>query len=104
MNTTTETFYVICKKGDRTKIMVYPGEEITFTNDINEAYTTRNPNKLFYMLDEYSERFKGEWEVVGVTVTTTVEHKVFDATKELEAFTNTLKSVEATIDQLGLGR
>lgn len=87
METKTETFYVICKKGDHTKIMVdYPREGITFSGSLKKAYTESNPRRLFNMLIEYAERFKDEWEVVKVEETTTIDHRSMVATKEWEAY------------------
>jgi hypothetical protein len=87
METKTETFFVICKKGDRTKLMKdYPRTGIVHTGDMNEAVTETNPRRLFVMLEEYADRFNNEWEVVKVKQTTTIDHRAMSAAKELELF------------------
>ncbi len=84
---TTETFYIICKKGDWTKIMsTHTSKGILATGEISEAWTESNPTRLFFMLEEYSERFNGEWEVVRINEVKTIEHVAKVADKEMMDF------------------
>ena len=89
MPTTTETFYVIANKKDHTKLfkdfteiewdirqkMPTIPNSFETTNDLKSAWMSRRAETLFFMLEEYNVRFQGQYEVLRIDQTITVDHK-----------------------------
>lgn len=85
MKQQTITYYVICHKGDHTRIVheiLFTDErKVKTTGDIDIAYTTRTKEHLFELLEEYESYFEDDYEVVGIDETITREYKSFPVSR-----------------------
>lgn len=97
----SDYYYVIQSKTDRKKFFkdFTDDGQIELTSDLGDAYTDGNSGRLFFMLEEYSARFKGRFEVAHVEIKKTITYKTSKAKKELEDWQDGQRQIAKRIVQ-----
>jgi hypothetical protein len=85
---TSDTYYVLRNKKDTSQFFGdfdrdADGMLCLTSCGVEEAWTEHNPARLIFKLMEYSDAFRGEWELAKVEQTTTITYSVIDAKTEI---------------------